>query len=80
MPDGFVGERAGAADDADGFFGFCEPRGLVDVTGHDADLALTWLDDSGAVRPDESGLVLALDHRLYLDHVECGDTLGDADD
>ena len=33
LPDGLVGERAAAADDAD-------RARLVDVAGHDADLAL----------------------------------------
>ncbi len=35
LPDGLVGQRAGAADDAD-----VPGRRLVDVAGHDADLAL----------------------------------------
>ena len=48
LPDGLVGQRAAAADDADG-------PGLVDVAGHDADLALAGRDDAGAVRPDQPG-------------------------
>ena len=46
LPDGFVGERAAAADDADG-------AGLVNVAGHDADLALPRRDDAGTVGPDQ---------------------------
>ena len=46
LPDGFVGERAAAGDDADA-------AGLVDVAGHDADLAFAGGDDAGAVGADE---------------------------
>ena len=46
LPDGFVGERAAAAHDADRAL-------LVDVARHDADLALAGRDDAGAVRADE---------------------------
>lgn len=31
---------------------------LMHSGGHDADLALLWGDDAGAVRPDQPGLVL----------------------
>jgi hypothetical protein len=34
---------------------------LVDVAGHDADLAFAGLDDTGAVRSDQSRLVLTLE-------------------
>ena len=47
LPDGFVGERAAAAHDADGAL-------LVDVAGHDADFAFLGRDHAGAVRADEA--------------------------
>ena len=53
LPDGFVGERAAAAHDADGAL-------LVDVAGHDADLAFLGRDDAGAVRADEADVVVSL--------------------
>src|SRR5262249_46870428 len=46
LKDRLIGEGARARHDADGAL-------LVDESGHDADLALTRSDDSGAVRPDE---------------------------
>ena len=52
----------------------------MDVAGHDADLALARLDNTGTVGSDESRLRDALHHRLHLDHVESRDALGDADD
>src|SRR5262245_16056063 len=45
LPDRLVGQCAAAADDAD-------RARRVDVTGHDADLALPRRDDPRAVRPD----------------------------
>src|SRR5205807_6903375 len=42
LPDGFIGQRAAAADDSD-------RASLVDVPGHDADLALAGRDDAGTV-------------------------------
>ena len=50
----------------------------MDVARHDADLALAWLDDAGAVRADQARLVLRPHDRLDLDHVEGGDAFGDA--
>src|SRR5204863_389049 len=47
LMDGFVGERAAAADDADVAL-------LVDAAGHDSDFAFTRGDDAGAVRTDEA--------------------------
>ncbi len=47
LPDGFVGERAAAAHDADGTL-------LMDVAGHDADFAFFGRDDAGAVGADEA--------------------------
>ena len=49
LPDGLVGQGAGAADHADA-------AGLVDVAGHDADLALVGRDDAGAVGTDQARL------------------------
>ena len=51
--------------------------GLVDVAGHDADLALAGRDDAGAVGADEPARLAA---QLLHDagHVEDGDALGDA--
>src|SRR5208282_307649 len=46
LPNPFVGQSAAAADDADW-------AGFVNVTRHDADLALPRSDNSGTVRPDE---------------------------
>jgi len=47
LADGFVGERAGARDDADATF-------LVDVAGHDADLAFAGTYYSRAIWPNEA--------------------------
>ena len=49
LADGLVGQRARARDDAD-------VARLVDVAGHDADLALAGRDDAGAVRADQARL------------------------
>ena len=49
LPDGLVGQRAAAAHHADRAF-------LVNVAGHDADLALLGRDHAGAVRADEPRL------------------------
>lgn len=70
---GFVRERAGSRHDADA-------AALVDEAGHDADLALAWGDDTGAIGTDETGLGLRLEHVCYADHVVLGDAFGDADD
>ena len=53
---------------------------LVDVPGHDADLALARLDDTGAVRTDQTRLRLALHDVLHAEHVVLGNSLGDAHD
>src|SRR5690606_24864717 len=49
LRDRLVGQRARAGDDAD-------LAALVDVPGHDADLALIRRDDAGAVGPDQARL------------------------
>lgn len=53
---------------------------LMNVTGHDTNLAFTRLNDTGAVRTYESRLALGAHNGFDLDHVEGGDTLSDADD
>ena len=50
LADGFIRQRARARDDAD--FAL-----LVDMRGHDADLALAGRDDAGAVRSDQPRLL-----------------------
>src|ERR1700722_6776083 len=73
LPYGLVGERARARDHAD-------VAGLVDVAGHDADLAGVGRDDARTVGPDESRLALqSLEHAPHLEHVDDGDPLGDTD-
>jgi hypothetical protein len=67
LVDGLIGEGSGSADDAD-------LAGLVDVSRHDADLALVGLDDSGTVGPDHSGLVLGAKGMLHLDHIVLRDS------
>ena len=52
LPDRFVRERAAAAHHADRAL-------LVDVAGHDADLALLGRDHAGAVRADEVDVAVA---------------------
>ena len=70
--DGLVGQRSRAGNDAD-------RARRVDVTGHDADLALAGRDDARRVGPDQLGRP-ALQERLDLDHVQRRDALGDAAD
>ena len=55
--DDLIGQRAGAGDEPD-------PARLVDEAGHDADLALAWRDQAGAVRADQArALALARSRR-----------------
>src|SRR6266446_9629256 len=72
LMDGFVGQRAAAADNAD-------ISRLVDAAGHDADFALARRDDAGAVRTNEARL-RGVDDRGHAHHVEGGDAFGDAND
>ena len=67
-----IGEGSGARDESD-------VAGLADRAGRDAELGLLGGEKTGAVRPDEAGL-LTLHVAAYLHHVEYGDVLGDADD
>ena len=78
LENGFVGERAGAGDDADVAL-------LVNVAGGDADAAAAFgafagagRDEAGTVGSDEAGL-LAGDGALHADHVLDRNALGDAD-
>src|SRR5690606_28759222 len=69
--DRFIGQGAGARHDTD-------LARQVDVTGHDADLALAGGDHARAVRPDQThAQFVTLD--LGIQHVEGSDTFGDAD-
>ena len=62
LVNGFVSERARPGDDSDLAL-------LMDVAGHDSNLAFAWLDNAGAVGPNESSLILALDDRFDFDHI-----------
>jgi hypothetical protein len=72
LVDSLISEGTRAGDDTD-------LTGLVDVSGHDTDLTLVGLDDTGAVRTNEAGLGLLVEAVLDTDHVNLGDTLGNAD-
>ena len=79
LPDGFIGQRAGAGDHADVAL-------LVNVAGRDADAAaavgvlpVARSDDARAVWPDEAGLGAA-HGLLHFHHVVDRDAFGDADD
>src|SRR5208282_4084087 len=71
LVDGFVGQGAAAADDADIAL-------LVDAAGHDADFAFAGRDDPGAVRADKARFLEVHDAR-DTNHVEGGNAFGDAD-
>lgn len=73
LVDGLVREGTGARDDTNLSL-------LMNVTRHDTNLAFAGLDNTGAVRTDESSLALRAHDSLDLDHVEGRDTLSDADD
>ena len=63
----FVGQSSRPGDHTD-------TAGLVDVAGHDANLAGTGRDDAGTVGADQTGLALSEEGVLDLDHVLLGDT------
>lgn len=69
---GLISERAATRYDADG-------AGLVDVAGHDADLALTRRDDAGTIRAYEARSRACVEVPLHTHHVEYGNSLGNAD-
>lgn len=62
LVDGLVGQGTGSRDDTDA-------AALVDEARHDTDLALAGGDDTGAVRADEAGLGLGLEHVGDANHV-----------
>ena len=62
LVDGFVGQGTGSRDDTDA-------AALVDEARHDTDLALAGGDDTGAIRADETRLVLGLEHVGDANHV-----------
>src|SRR5215467_10468610 len=71
LVDGFVGESAAAADDADVSL-------LVNATGHDPDFAFPRRNDAGAVGTDHARL-LEIHGGGYADHVEDRNAFGDTD-
>src|SRR5260370_42157703 len=70
LVDGFVSERAAAADNADVSL-------LVNAAGHDADFALARRNDARTIRTNEACFV-EVHNRGHANHVDDGDTLGDA--
>src|SRR6266853_1471141 len=72
LMDGFVGQRAAAADDANVAL-------LVDAARHDADFAFARGDDAGAVWADETRFLEVQDGG-DAHHVEGGNAFGDTDD
>src|SRR5438445_1807778 len=72
LADGFVGQRAAAADHSN-------VAHAVNLSGHDADFALTGRDDAGAVGADEASLAAAKCSG-HAHHIQRGNTFGDADD
>lgn len=62
-----IGECSGSADNTD-------LSSLVDVSGHDADLAFIGLDDTWTVGTDYSGLFLGTEGVLDLDHIVLGNS------
>ncbi len=71
LVDGFVGERAAAADDADVAL-------FVDAAGHDANFAFAGGDDARAVGTDEARFV-EIDGGGSANHVDDWNAFGDAD-
>ena len=70
-----IGERAGAAHDAN------RTTGLGDFASGDADVALSWADDAGAVRSEETNIrEVALQLVEEPRFVVCRHTFGDAHD
>ena len=66
-----VGQSTGTADNTDDTL-------LVDMTGHNTDLALAGGNDARAVGADKAGLALSDQGVLHLHHVLLRDALGDA--
>ena len=72
LPDRFVGQGAAATHHAN-------LAGVVNVAGHDADLAATGRDDSGTIRTNQNGIA-CLDLFVDANHVEHGHPFGDRRD
>ena len=72
LADGLVCQRAGPRNDPD-------PALFMNVSGHDADLALAGRDDAGAVWPDHSRFARAQIF-VCLDHIHDRNALGNAYD
>src|SRR5690606_4249037 len=53
---------------------------LVNVSRHDADLAFTRRDYARTVRADQANTALAHDILFHIQHIECRNTFGNADD
>src|SRR5260370_42511201 len=70
--DGFVGECAGTADDADISL-------LVDAAAHDTNFAFAGRDDAGAIRADQARFLEVHDGG-DAHHVDGGNAFGNADD
>src|SRR6266702_408595 len=70
LVDGFVSERAAAADHANVSL-------LVNAAGHDADFALARRNDAGAVRANEACFI-EVHNRGHANHVDDADALGAA--
>ena len=74
LPHRLVGQGPAAAHHA-------HAAALVDVAGHDPDLALlAGRDDAGTVGADQARGLAAFRNSCDLDHVQRGDALRDADD
>ena len=50
----------------------------MNIAGHDADLALAWLNNSRAVRANKPCLILRQHDGLDFDHIKSRNALGDA--
>ena len=73
LVDGFVGEGTGTRDNTNLTL-------LVNIAGHDTDLALTRLDDTRTVGTDQARLGLALHDVLHAEHIMLRNTFGDTND
>lgn len=52
----------------------------MDVSRHNADLALSGLDDAGAVRANQARLALRLHDGFNSNHIQCRNALSNAHD
>ena len=72
LPNGFVGKRSRTGDHSD-------TAGFVDITRHDADLALAGGDDAGAIGTNQAGFgIFKIKAATNFSHVAHGNALGDA--